>query len=357
MVARRAQENGHAAEQASERLGNRVHEQAQRPHAHGHAQLEPGEEADGVLVPVDEGGDHAAAQEDPEEEAGEHRGEGVDGGAEADQQDSRPHDLEGEGGEARDADRDQRRAGDAASRLRRDARQGVEILGPRPRRAFGELRSKPDRGADPPDRQVHRRGAERGCGHPQVGQQDEADRQRAEQGSQGVHGVEVRGEPPEHAAGAHEVLHDERQRGPHDRRWDQQRAAREQHPQQLVEPEPSLLALRIEGLEQRGEGREQLREAERERADAELRDPVPQERAARVLGQAATEQAAEREPGHEGAQDDRDAVHVASEEETERPHPDHLVGEAGRAREKEQGRDQCEANRRNFLTHGDDSNL
>jgi hypothetical protein len=77
-------------------------------------------------------------------------------------------------------------------------------------------------------------------------------------------------------------------------------------------------------------------------ANSQLRNSVPQQGPCTTLREAPTKQTSQSESGHEAAEDDRNAVHVASEEETEAAHPEHLVDEARGTGEQENSRNEQE---------------
>jgi hypothetical protein len=70
---------------------------------------------------------------------------------------------------------------------------------------------------------------------------------------------------------------------------------------------------------------------EGEEPDPDFCEAVPKQWSARSLGELATHKAAQSKATHESAEDDRNPVHVASEEETQASHPKYLVDETGGA--------------------------
>ena len=84
---------------------------------------------------------------------------------------------------------------------------------------------------------------------------------------------------------------------------------------------------------------ESERRRQRRHADERFGNPEPDKRAAHAIGDAAANDAAERQSGHEHGPDRARSVHRDAEDQPDQPEPQHLIDEGAGAGEEE---DRCQ---------------
>ena len=264
---------------------------------------------------------------DAEQEAGDHDRVRVHGPAERLGQDPRPHDFQRQRGQAGETDGQGRDPGSArvvdGRRRGRDAR--VDHVGAVAAGAPPHAQAERDQ----TDGETQRRGRHRRDPHAPSREQDESGQGDPGQSAEGVEGVELPAESAETPLVAHEPLEQERQRGPHEHRGQEQTGGGDAHPEEMVEPgravEDALVHVAIDPIE----GVEQAREHERVHPDADLQRPIDPQGIGQAVGEMGGDGAAQRQSAHEHAQRDGRRVDVAAEEQRELPHPQDLIDQRG----------------------------
>ena len=181
-----------------------------------------------------------------------------------------------------------------------------------------------------PDQQVA------GGGHRRRGQQavapdqDEPRRYRAQDGAEGVGGVEHTGGAVQVVRPQQRGLDHQRQGGPHQRRRQQHDGEGQSQPDQRAEVTRIFVEPRRQPAIDVRQGGECPRRQQPQGPDPQLDHPVHQQRAPDAVGRAPGAEATQGQAGHKAGQHGGDGAGGDAEGEAQQAHPEHLVDQAAR---------------------------